>query len=280
MKDKPKARHYRRSANWLRRRVPRLPKTAIVLGSGLGAFADRAQDAISFLYADIPHFPHSTVHHARLLWAEIDGEPVWILRGRIHCYEGYQMWQSAYPIGVLHLLGVENLILTNAAGAVSRELCVGDLVCVTDHIKLTAESPCTGGIYPLFGERFFTLESVYDKTLLQIARECAATCGITPKEGVYAYMGGPQYETAAEVRMLGVLGADLVGMSTVAEVIFAAQCGIKVLCLSCVTNLGVGLQEKAVAHADVERIGKERSAALCAWLDEILRAIHTRKEER
>ena len=280
MKKKPKARYYRRSANWLRRRVPSLPKTAIVLGSGLGAFADGAEGAISFSYADIPHFPHATVHRGRLLWARIAGEPVWILQGRFHCYEGYRMWQTAYPVGVLHLLGVERLILTNAAGAVSRELCVGDLVCVTDHIKLTAESPCMGQHYRLFGERFFTLESVYDKTLLQIARECATACGITPKEGVYAYMSGPQYETAAEVRMLAGLGADLVGMSTVAEVIFAAQCGMKVLCLSCVTNLGVGLQEKAVAHADVERIGKERSAALCAWLNEILRAIHTGKEEK
>ncbi len=279
MKRKPKASHYQRSANWLRRRVGALPKTAIVLGSGLGAFAEGLSDAKRFPYADIPHFPHATVHRGELLYATVAGKPVWVLHGRLHCYEGYEMWQTAYPVGVLHLLGVERLILTNSAGAVSEELRVGDFVCVCDHIKLTAESPATGGHFSLFGERFFTLQQTYDPALREIAKESArAACGITVREGVYAFMGGPQYETAAEVRMLGRLGADLVGMSTVAEAIFAAQCGIKVLCLSCVSNMGVGLQEKPVEHAEVERVGAQRAQDFCAWLYEIVRRLHASEE--
>ena len=253
---------YKESAAYIAERIGTTPDIAVILGSGLGEFAERLEDAITIPYREIPHFPTSTVSYQKgvLVFGRINYEDgtsksVLAMNGRFHYYEGWEMWQTAYPIGVFKLLGVEKMIITNAAGGIGynddRTIEPGDLVCVTDHIKFAPDSPMRGANIPEFGERFFDLQSVYDKSLQKLAKECAAKRGFTLKAGVYAYMAGPQYETPAEIRALKSLGANLVGMSTVAEVIFAAQVGIKVLCISCVSNMAAGITGAALTEQEV-----------------------------
>ena len=253
---------YKESAAYIAEKIGCTPDIAVILGSGLGEFADRLVDAITIPYRDIPHFPTSTVSYQKgvLVCGKIkyeDGveKTVLAMNGRFHYYEGWEMWQTAYPIGVFKLLGVEKMIITNAAGGIgyndTRVIEPGDLVCVTDHIKLAPDSPLRGANIPEFGERFFDMQAVYDKSMRELALSCATKRGYTLKEGVYAYMAGPQYETPAEIRALKVMGANLVGMSTVAEVIFAAQVGIKVLCISCVSNMAAGITGNPLTEQEV-----------------------------
>ncbi len=253
---------YKESASYIAEKIGCKPDIAVILGSGLGEFADRLTDSITIPYRDIPHFPTSTVSYQKgvLVCGKIkyeDGtiKTVLAMNGRFHYYEGWEMWQTAYPIGVFSLLGIDKMIITNAAGGIgyndTRMIEPGDLVLVTDHIKLAPDSPLRGANIPEFGERFFDMQSVYDKSLRELAKACAEKRGFTLKEGVYAYMAGPQYETPAEIRALKVMGANLVGMSTVAEVIFAAQVGIKVLCVSCVSNMAAGITGSPLTEQEV-----------------------------
>ncbi len=253
---------YKESAAYIAEKIGCKPDIAVILGSGLGEFADRLTDSITIPYRDIPHFPTSTVSYQKgvLVCGKIkyeDGtiKTVLAMNGRFHYYEGWEMWQTAYPIGVFSLLGIDKMIITNAAGGIgyndTRTIEPGDLVLVTDHIKLAPDSPLRGANIPEFGERFFDMQSVYDKSLRELAKACAEKRGFTLKEGVYAYMAGPQYETPAEIRALKVMGANLVGMSTVAEVIFAAQVGIKVLCVSCVSNMAAGITGSPLTEQEV-----------------------------
>ena len=253
---------YKESASYIAEQIGCKPDIAVILGSGLGEFADRLTDSITIPYRDIPHFPTSTVSYQKgvLVCGKIkyeDGaeKTVLAMNGRFHYYEGWEMWQTAYPIGVFKLLGIDKMIITNAAGGIgyndTRTIDPGDLVLVTDHIKLAPDSPLRGANIPEFGERFFDMQSVYDKSLRALASDCAQKRGYTLKEGVYAYMAGPQYETPAEIRALKVMGANLVGMSTVAEVIFAAQIGIKVLCISCVSNMAAGITGSPLTEQEV-----------------------------
>ena len=253
---------YRESASYISERIGVTPDIAVILGSGLGEFADRLADSIVIPYREIPHFPTSTVSYQKgeLVFGKLhyeDGKEKTVLamNGRFHYYEGWEMWQTAYPIGVFKLLGIDKMIITNAAGGIGyndeREIVPGDLVCVTDQIKLSPMSPMRGANIPKFGERFFDMQSVFDKELRELAKDCAKNRGYTLKEGVYAYMTGPQYETPAEIRALKLMGANLVGMSTVAEVIFAAQVGIKVLCISCVSNMASGITGNPLTEQEV-----------------------------
>lgn len=253
---------YRESASYISERIGVTPDIAVILGSGLGEFADRLVDSIVIPYREIPHFPTSTVSYQKgeLVFGKLhyeDGKEknVLAMNGRFHYYEGWEMWQTAYPIGVFKLLGIDKMIITNAAGGIGyndeREIVPGDLVCVTDQIKLSPMSPMRGANIPEFGERFFDMQSVFDKELRELAKDCAKNRGYTLKEGVYAYMTGPQYETPAEIRALKLMGANLVGMSTVAEVIFAAQVGIKVLCISCVSNMAAGITGNPLTEQEV-----------------------------
>ncbi len=253
---------YRESAAYISERIGATPDIAVILGSGLGEFAERLSDSTVIPYRDIPHFPTSTVSYQKgeLVFGKLrydDGKEKTVLamNGRFHYYEGWEMWQTAYPIGVFKLLGIDKMIITNAAGGIGyndeREIVPGDLVCVTDQIKLAPMSPLRGANIPEFGERFFDMQSVFDKELRELAKECAKNRGYTLKEGVYAYMTGPQYETPAEIRALKLMGANLVGMSTVAEVIFAAQVGIKVLCISCVSNMAAGITGNPLTEQEV-----------------------------
>lgn len=254
--------NYRESAEFIKNAVGVTPDIAVILGSGLGEFAERLSDKIVIPYRDIPHFPTSTVSYQKgelvlgtLTYENGNKKTVLCMNGRFHYYEGWEMWQTAYPIGVFKLLGIEKLIITNAAGGIgyndTRTLSPGDLVLVTDQIKLAPDSPMRGANIPEFGDRFFDMQSVFDRELRRIAFESAARRGFTLKEGVYAYMAGPQYETPAEIRALKLLGANLVGMSTAAEVIFAAQVGIRVLCISCVSNMAAGITGAALTETEV-----------------------------
>lgn len=269
---------YKKSADYIKENIREIPDTAVILGSGLGGYAESLVNPVVIKYGDIPNFPKSTVpnHKGELIFGMvIDGEkdgykPVLVMNGRFHFYEGYSMEDTAYPIGVFYLLGIRNIIITNAAGGINLTFHPGDLVCVYDHIKLTSESPVRGANIPEFGARFFDMQNVYSKDFIEKAKECAVRQGFSLKDGVYAYMAGPQFETPAEIRMLRALGADLVGMSTVAEVIQASQCGIKVLCISCVTNYAAGVTNEPLTHEEVVGVGEEIAGKFKKLIDGIL----------
>ena len=270
-------RMYQESAEYLRERMGMVGRTAVVLGSGFHTLAEHLQDSeqaacTEVPYGDIPHFPVSTnpAHAGKLLFKQAAGREVLLLSGRFHYYEGYSPEQAAFYVRVLHLLGVENLILTNAAGGIGEHLKVGDLVVINDHIKLCAESPAVGIYHPAFGERFFDMTDTYTARLRALAGECAAQMGYPLKEGVYAFMAGPQYETPAEIRALKTLGADLVGMSTVFEAIAARQCRMNLLGLSCVTNLAAGLDTGELSDGEVVRTAEQVSTIACELLTRIL----------
>ena len=252
-----------------------IPKIAIILGSGLGILADQAEHSVSLPYADIPHFCHSTApgHAGRLVKGALAGVPVLLLQGRLHYYEGYAFSDTVYPIQVLRLLGLETLIVTNAAGGINTAFSPGDLMLITDHIKLSALSPLRGKNPDFLGPRFPDMTYAYDRKLAQAARDCANAAGIALREGVYAYMSGPQFETPAEIRMLRFLGADAVGMSTVAEVIAARHCGLRVLGLSCISNMAAGILDQPITSAEVNETGQRAQAAFGTLVRGILQTI-------
>ena len=234
------------SARFLSESLKEVPETVLVLGTGLGYFADFLENTIVIPYSNIPHFPISTApdHMGQFVSGIIGGKPILVMQGRIHYYEGYTMDELVYPIRVLRQLGVKKLLLTNAVGSVNTEYQVGDLVMISDHIKFFNDTPLRGQNIDIFGPRFHDMSDAYSRRLRTLAMEIAQKNGISLREGVYAYMPGPCFETPAEIRMLRTLGADVVGMSTVPEVICATHAGIEVFVLSFVTNLGAGMLEK------------------------------------
>jgi purine-nucleoside phosphorylase len=251
---------YEASAAYLRERIIEAglgdPALAVILGSGLGAYAasDAVADRVVIPYREIPNFPTSTVSYQKgeLVIGRVGEKTVLFFNGRFHYYEGWEMWQTAYPVNVCHLLGISKMIITNAAGGINTEtLEPGDLVLLTDHIKLCADSPVRGKNEAAFGERFFDMQAVYDKDMRALTHACAKEQGNTLKEGVYAYMAGPQFETPAEIRMFRMMGADAVGMSTVPEAIVAAHCGLDVVGISCITNMAAGVLPQKLNHREV-----------------------------
>jgi purine-nucleoside phosphorylase len=230
----------------------RTPDAAIVLGSGLGGLADEIDAAARIKYAEVPGFPTATVagHAGALIAGTLGGKFVIALAGRFHMYEGHDVRLAAFPARVMHALGVKTLIVSNAAGGVNRLWQAGDLMLIRDHINLMFRNPLTGGVEE--GDiRFPDMSEPYDAGLAQIAREVALEQGIVLREGVYAGLTGPAYETQAEVRMLAMLGADATGMSTVPEVIVGRARGMRVLGFSCITNLACGLSNTPITHAEV-----------------------------
>ena len=225
----------------------------LVLGSGLGDLAEDIKDPVIINYKDIPNFPVSTVagHAGRLVIGELEGRNVLCMQGRFHFYEGYEMDQVVFPIQVMKMLGIQRLILTNAAGCVNKAWNPGTLMLMTDHIKLVPNCPMRGHNEDELGLRFFDMSRAYDPELLDVARKEAAKLGIPVKEGVYMFFAGPNFETPAEIRAARVLGADAVGMSTVPEAISAVYLGIKVLGISVISNLGTGLTDAVQTHEDV-----------------------------
>ena len=263
---------YEQSARFLRERIGCQPVLGLVLGSGLGALADDLTDAVRIPYEEIPGFPRSTVasHAGQLAVGKLSGKPVAMLCGRFHFYEGYDMATAAYYVRVLKLLGVRGLLLTNAAGGVNLTYRTGDFMLIADHIKLCAESPVRGVHDPVWGERFFDMSRVYDPALRRMAQEAAEQMALPLHEGVYFYMAGPQFETPAEIRAIRTLGGDAVGMSTVPEVIVAAQCGLPVLGLSCITNMAAGMvANRVVSDEEVT----ETAGAVSARFRELCRRV-------
>lgn len=235
---------YKRSAEFIFEKIgERRPEVIIIAGSGLETIGQRISDPVKIKYGEIPGFPTSTVSYQKgELWCgEIEGKTVLLMNGRFHFYEGWDMNKIVYPIYVFKLMGIEKIIVSNASGAINESFTVGQITAVYDHIKLCAESPVRGVNIPELGKRFFEMQSVYDKEYIRIAKECAEQIGFTLKDAVYAYMTGPQYETVAEIKMLKALGADVVGMSTVPEMIAASHCGMRGLCISVCTNMAAGL---------------------------------------
>ncbi len=249
----------RKAAGYITARIDTIPKTALVLGSGLGNFAERLSNRVEIPYVQIPGFPASTVpgHAGKLIYGTICGAPLLCLSGRFHFYEGYEMKDVAFYVQVLRTLGVKQLILTNAVGGINASFSPGDLMLITDHIKFFDTTPLRGKNIEELGPRFFDMSHAYTPELLNVARKAAMQEEIELKEGVYAFMPGPCFETPAEIRMLRTLGADTVGMSTVPEVIAAAHCGMQVLGISCVTNMAAGILNQPLSHEEVIETAKQ-----------------------
>ncbi|WP_263376217.1 purine-nucleoside phosphorylase [Granulicella aggregans] len=243
---------------------PTTPAIGIILGSGLGAFASQVENAIAIPYADIPHFPQSTVvgHSGKLVLGTIGGVQVAVMQGRVHAYEGYAVEEVVFPARVLGLLGCKTLIVTNAAGGIRSSLRPGELVVLSDHINLTGMNAAGGPNEPRFamtpgaGQRFFDMSTVYTPKLRALAVMEADKQGFDLTEGIYLAVLGPSFETPAEIRAFRTLGADLVGMSTVHEVIVARHMGLDVLGISLVTNMAAGVVDQAIDHEDVLEIGR------------------------
>jgi purine-nucleoside phosphorylase len=247
------------------------PQVAIVLGSGLGSFAEHVQHAASIAYADIPHFPRPTVegHSGRLIVGTVAETPVVVMQGRVHAYEGYGPEEVTFPIRMLGRLGITTLVVTNAAGGIRLDLRQGQLVLISDHINFTGRNPVSGPNDERFGQRFFDMSEPYSRRLRQLAHSVAELA-----EGVYLAVSGPSFETPAEIKAFRTLGADLVGMSTVHEVIVARHMGIEVLGISCVTNMAAGILDQALNHQEVMETGARVQAQLTALLATLLPALH------
>ena len=249
---------YQESAAYIRGQIGGfLPKVAMILGSGLGWLGDVVEDAIVVPYGDIPHFKASTApgHKGQLVFGTLAGQKVAVMQGRMHHYEGYSYEEASYAVRVLRLLGCDTLIVTNAAGCVRTDWKAGDLMLITDHIKMFSESPLRGENLPQFGVRFPDASTLYTPRLRALARDVAAQQGVSLKEGVYFYCYGPQYETPAEIRAVRVLGGDAVGMSTAPEVIVAGHCGMEVLGFTLLSNMAAGILDQPLSEEEVLEAG-------------------------
>ena len=250
---------YRASAKAIRDRLGDfIPKVAMVLGSGLGYMGDEVEGAVAIDYLDIPNFKASTApgHKGRLVFGTLEGQRVAVMQGRTHHYEGYSYEEVSYAVRVLRLLGCDTLIVTNAAGCVNTSWQAGDLMLMTDHIKMFSESPLRGENLPEFGVRFPDASHLYTPRLRELARQTAQELGIPLREGIYFYCYGPQYETPAEVRAARVLGGDAVGMSTAPEVIVAGHCGMEVLGLTLLSNMAAGILDQPLSEQEVLEAGE------------------------
>ena len=250
---------YQESAQALREKLDGFrPKVLLILGSGLGALADEVENPVAVPYDQVPHMKHSTApgHKGQFLFGRLAGQDVAVMQGRLHTYEGWSFADAGYPVRVLRLLGAGTLVVTNAAGAVNTAWRAGDIMLITDHIKLFGVSPLCGPNVEEFGPRFPDVSHVYTPALQQAAREAAGAQGLDLKEGVYMFFPGPQYETPAEVRAARLLGADAVGMSTVPEAITAAHCGMDVLGFTLCTNMAAGVLEQPLSGDEVIAAGE------------------------
>lgn len=245
---------YQESADYIRGKIGDFkPQVAMVLGSGLGFMGDVVKDPIVVSYRDVPHFKASTApgHKGQLVFGTLEGRRVAVMQGRMHHYEGYSYEEVSYAVRVLRLLGCDTLVVTNAAGCVNMDWKAGDLMLITDQIKIFMESPLRGENLPEFGVRFPDASKLYTPALRQVARNAAKNLGIELKEGVYMYFPGPQYETPAEVRFARIAGADAVGMSTAPEVITAGHCGMQVLGFTLLSNMAAGILDQPLSEQEV-----------------------------
>lgn len=264
--------YFQKSADYLKRIVPYTPEIALVLGTGLGPFADSIEDPIVVNYRDIPNFLVSTApsHSGKMIFGTIAGRKVVCMSGRFHSYEGYDFEQLVVPVRVFKLLGAKATILTNAAGAVNADYRPGDIMIVSDHIKLNGDSPLRGKNVDFFGPRFFDVSRMYTPEFRALAWECAKDSGLTFHEGVYFFFTGPQFETPAEIRAARILGGDAVGMSTVTEALTAAHCGMPLLCLSVMTNMAAGVLDKPLSGDEVDETAAGIADRFSAYLTKVV----------
>jgi purine-nucleoside phosphorylase len=258
------------AAAFVRERISVHPRVAVVLGSGLGSFAESVEHPVAIPYQDIPHFPRPTVegHSGRLVAGSIAQTPVAVMQGRVHAYEGYSAEEVTFPIRVLGRLGITTLIITNAAGGIRLGLRQGQLVVISDHINFSGRNPVSGANDERLGPRFFDMTEAYSKRLRLLAHSAAEL-----EEGVYLSLSGPSFETPAEIRAFRSWGADMVGMSTVHEVIVARHMGIEVLGISCVTNMAAGILDQPINHQEVMETGARVQAQLTSLLVALLPAV-------
>lgn len=260
------------SADYISERIPEMPETAVILGSGLGGIVDIMENKTVIPYGDIPNFPQSTVpgHAGNLVVGKIGSKVVAAMQGRFHFYEGFTMKELTYPLYVLKLLGVQNLIITNACGGINRTFKPGDLMIIENYINFLGTNPLIGESDDRFGPRFPDMSEPFSKEIIGKAEKAAEKIGLDYKRGVFALFCGPCYESAAEIRAYEVLGADVVGMSTVPEIIVGNYLGMKVFGVSCITNMATGIATVKHSHEEVVRVANESSANLCEWLKTML----------
>jgi len=265
----------RNAAEYIRSRISANPKIGLILGSGLGDYADSLENSFRISYCDIPDFPVPTVpgHNGALVFGQKNGQDVVILQGRIHYYEGLSQQEITLPVRVLAALGVKTLVLTNACGGVNLNFKPGDLMLICDHINFSGSNPLIGANLDTFGPRFPDMSDLYTKSLRLSIQENAAAAGIPLQEGVYAMYSGPNYETPAEIRMFRTLGADVVGMSTVPEALVAGHCGMQVVGISCVTNMAAGILPVKLSHEEVTETANKVHDKFQSLIDLILQTI-------
>ena len=265
---------YQESADAVRSRIGSfVPKVAMILGSGLGYMGDEVDGAVAVPYGEIPHFKTSTApgHKGQLVFGTLAGQRVAVMQGRMHHYEGYSYEEVSYAVRVLRLLGCSTLVVTNAAGCINLDWSAGDLMLITDQIKLFMESPLRGPNLPEFGPRFPDSSNLYSPALREVARRAAAALGIVLREGVYMYFPGPQYETPAEIRFARTAGADAAGMSTAPEVITAAHCGMQVLGFTLLSNMAAGILPQPLTEQEVLDAGEAAKEKFSQLLLECLK---------
>ncbi|HEX7332080.1 MAG TPA: purine-nucleoside phosphorylase [Pyrinomonadaceae bacterium] len=262
----------------IRSRISVEPRIAIVLGSGLGGFADDFDEAVAIPYEDIPGFVRSTAqgHAGRLVIGKVDSIPVLAMQGRVHYYEGYSLEEVTFPVRVFNLLGIKTLVLTNAAGGINVQLTQGALMVISDHLNLMGVNPLRGPNDERFGPRFPDMTSVYSPELQELVVEEARAINVEVRRGIYGALSGPSYETPAEIHLLRNLGADAVGMSTVPEAIVARHMGIEVLGISCITNMAAGISDAPINHEEVMATGDRVRATFTELLQRVIGAINRR----
>ncbi|HXH32337.1 MAG TPA: purine-nucleoside phosphorylase [Bacteriovoracaceae bacterium] len=260
------------ASQYILSKISSKPKIGMVLGSGLGIYIDQIQDKIIIPYEEIPHFKRTSVegHSGCLIVGEVHGVTVAALQGRLHAYEGHPMEEIVLPVRTLAALGIEILFLTNASGGINPEFHPGDLVTITDHINLSGRNPLVGPNIAELGPRFPDMSNAYDQELRELIHSVAQNHHVEIKNGVYCSVLGPTYETPAEIRMLRIVGADLVGMSTVPEVIAANHLGLKVVGVACITNYAAGIKQEKLNHADVKKVAEKAMVGFATILTETI----------
>jgi len=273
--DSNQPQRVKEALSWIKERIPYRPLAAIVLGSGLGALADRLEDACSIPFGDIPHWPVSTApgHAAKLVFGKLGNRPVVVQQGRVHYYEGFTMDQVTFSTRVYGTWGIPFHIPTNASGGIHHGLRSGDLVLIQDHINLLGTNPLLGPNHDEWGPRFPDLLHAYDSGLQLLAEESAIENGILLKRGTYIAFTGPSFETPAEIRMARILGADLVGMSTVPEVIVARHMGMRTCAISCVANAAAGMTGQILTHQEVLMEMEKASSSLVRLVESLVRKL-------
>lgn len=264
---------YEKTADYVKSRAPFAPELGLILGTGLGPLAKQIENPVEIDYRDIPNFLVSTApdHAGKLIFGTLEGKKLVCMSGRFHSYEGYDFEQLAIPVRLFKLLGVKQLIVTNAAGGVNEGYRPGDIMVISDHIKLNGASPMRGKNLPEFGDRFFDVSRMYTLRLRELALRLAKDTALRVHEGVYFFMPGPQFETPAEIRAIRLLGGDAVGMSTVTEALTAAHCGIELLGFSVITNMAAGMLDQPLTTEEVSETGRMIEERFSAYLKSVIR---------